>query len=88
MLAYLECWIAQGLAPYRVVRHLLNLFAYQRAARVWKRSLSGRTWAPETAVAALREAMGLVPDAVLDAHPQAAEYELPTPPRLSVSTSW
>jgi tRNA-dihydrouridine synthase A len=88
MLAYLECSIAQGLAPYRVVRHLLNLFAYQRAARVWKRSLSGRTWAPETAVAALREAMGLVPDAVLDAHPQAAEYELPTPPRLSVSTSW
>ena len=74
MLSYLERCIAQGLLPYRMVRHLLNLFAYQRAARLWKRSLSERTWAPETAVAALREAMSLVPDAVLDAHPQAAEH--------------
>ena len=74
MLSYLERCIAQGLPPYRIVRHLLNLFAYQRAARLWKRSLSERTWAPETAVAALREAMSLVPDEVLDAHPQTAEH--------------
>jgi tRNA-dihydrouridine synthase A len=86
MLAYLECCMAQGLPPYRIVRHLLNLFAYQRAARLWKRYLSECTWAPETAMAALREAMSLVPDAVLDAHPQAAEHALPTPLRLSVST--
>ena len=65
MLSYLECWAAQGLPPYRIVRHLLSLFAYQRAARLWKRSLSERTWAPDTAVAALREAMRLVPDEVL-----------------------
>jgi tRNA-dihydrouridine synthase A len=71
MLSYLEHWAAQGLLPYRIVRHLLNLFAYQRSARLWKRYLSERTWVPETAVAALREAMGLVPDEVLDAHPHA-----------------
>jgi len=74
ILSYLECWIAQGLPPYRIVRHLLNLFAYQRAARLWKRSLSECTWAPDTAMAALREAMRLVPDEVLDAHPQTAEH--------------
>jgi tRNA-dihydrouridine synthase A len=74
MLAYLECCTAQGLPPYRIVRHLLNLFAYQRAARLWKRYLSERAWVPATAVTALREAMGLVPEAVLDAHPQAAEH--------------
>jgi tRNA-dihydrouridine synthase A len=74
MLAYLERWVARGLAPYRIVRHLLNLFAYQRAARVWKRALSARPWAPETAVAALREAIRLVPEEVLDASPQIAEY--------------
>src|SRR5207253_8388460 len=74
ILSYLEGWIAQGLPPYRIVRHLLNLFAYQLPARLWKRSLSERTWAPEPAVAALREAMRLVPDEVLDAHPQTAEH--------------
>jgi tRNA-dihydrouridine synthase A len=72
MLSYLERLIAQGLPPYRIVRHLLSLFAYQRAARLWKRSLSERSWTPETAMAALRAAMGLVPDEVLDAHPQTA----------------
>jgi tRNA-dihydrouridine synthase A len=72
MLAYLERCMAQGLPPYRIVRHLLHLFAYQRAARLWKRALSERTWVPATAVAALREAMRLVPDAVLDDQPRKA----------------
>jgi len=84
MLSYLERWAAQGLPPYRIVRHLLSLFAYQRAARLWKRCLSERTWVPETAVAALREAMHLVPDEVLDHHPQTMGYEL-SPPRLVVA---
>ena len=78
MLSYLECWAARGFPPYRIVRHLLSLFAYQRAARLWKRSLSERTWAPETAVAALRGAMGLVPDEILDAYPQTAEHAIPS----------
>ncbi len=80
MLSYLERWAAQGLPPYRIVRHLLSLFAYQRAARLWKRSLSERTWAPGTVVAALREAMSLVPDEVLDAHPPTAEHAMHSMP--------
>jgi tRNA-dihydrouridine synthase A len=73
MLSYLERCIAQGLPPYRIARHLLGLFAYQRAARLWKRFLSERTWVPDTAVAVLREAIGLVPDEVLDAYPHTVE---------------
>jgi tRNA-dihydrouridine synthase A len=88
MLAYLECWIAQGLPPYRIVRHLLSLFAYQRAARLWKRALSARTWAPEIAVAALREAMRLVPDEVLDAPPQISEASCSRKTDSSLSPSW
>jgi tRNA-dihydrouridine synthase A len=76
MFSYLECWVAQGLPPYRVVRHLLTLFASQRAARLWKRCLSERTWVPETAVAVLQEAMALVPAEVLDHHPQTAEHAM------------
>jgi len=84
MLSYLERWVAQGLPPYRIVRHLLSLFAYKRAARLWKRYLSERTWVPETAVAALQEAMALVPDEVLDHSPQPMGHELP-PQRLLVA---
>jgi tRNA-dihydrouridine synthase A len=76
MLSYLERWVAQGLSPYRIVRHLLSLFAYQRAARLWKRSLSERSWASDTAMAALRGAIGRVPDELLDAHPQTAEHAI------------
>ncbi|MBM3225636.1 MAG: tRNA dihydrouridine(20/20a) synthase DusA [Candidatus Tectomicrobia bacterium] len=67
MLNYLESWIARGQLPYRIVRHLLSLFAYQRAARLWKRCLSERSWAPETAVAGLRTIICRMPDEVLDA---------------------
>jgi len=72
MLPYLEDWVAQGLPPYRIVRHLLGLCAYQRAARLWKRCLSERPWVPETAVRALQEVIRLAPDEVLDAVPQIA----------------
>jgi tRNA-dihydrouridine synthase A len=84
MLAYLERCVAQGLPPYRIVRHLLSLFAYQRAARLWKRCLSERTWAPETAVAVLREIMCLIPDEVLDALPPLAG---PVPQRCATAVA-
>ena len=84
MLAYLERCVSQGLPPYRMVRHLLSLFAYQRAARLWKRCLSERAWAPETAVAGLREVIRLVPDEVLDALPQTAG---PVPQRLAIAAA-
>ena len=84
ILAYLERCVAQGLPPYRIVRHLLSLFAYQRAARPWKRCLSERPWAPETAVSALRDVIRLVPDEVLDALPQIAG---PVPQRGEIATA-
>ena len=84
MLSYLECCVAQGLPPYRIIRHLLSLFAYQRAARLWKRCLSERTWAPETAVAALREIIRLDPDEVLDALPPMAG---PVPQRCTTAVA-
>lgn len=87
MLSYLERWVARGLPPYRIVRHLLNLFAYQRAARLWKRCLSECTWGPETAVHALREVIRLVPDDVLDTPSHTAGHVLPTAQRLSVSAA-
>lgn len=71
MVGYLDAWIAQGLAPYRIIRHLLTLFAHQRAARLWRRCLSERAWRPETAVSALHEAIRLLPEEVLDAGPEA-----------------
>jgi tRNA-dihydrouridine synthase len=40
---------------------------------LWKHALSARPRAPDAAVAALREAMRLVPAEVLDAPPQLAE---------------
>jgi tRNA-dihydrouridine synthase A len=69
MLAYLAPQVAQGMPPFRVVRHLLTLFVHQRAARLWKRCLSERSWTPETALAALQEVIRIMPDEVLDAHP-------------------
>lgn len=69
MLAYLEPLVAQGMPPARVLRHLLTLFTHQRVARAWKRCLSERRWAPETAVPTLRAVMGQMPAEVLDAAP-------------------
>ena len=84
MLAYLARCVSEGLPPYRLVRHLLGLFAYQRAARLWKRCLSERVWALETAVSGLQEVIRLVPDEVLDALPQTAE---PVPQRLAIAAA-
>lgn len=84
MLAYLEPWAAQGLPPYHIVRHLLGLFAHQRAARLWKRCISERTWTPETAIAALQDVIRLMPDEVLDAFPPMA---VPVPQALATSTA-
>jgi len=84
MLAYLECWAAQGLPPYRIVRHLLGLFAHQRAARLWKRCISERTWTPATAMAALQGIIRLVPDDVLDA---VLPLAVPVSPALATPTA-
>lgn len=67
MLAYLQQWLGAGLPPYRIIRHLLGLFAYQPSGRAWKRYLSSHTYTPETAVALLQDAQRLIPEEVLDA---------------------
>lgn len=67
MLVYLETQVAQGVPPYRLVRHLFNLFAYQPAARLWKRCLSAHRWAPDTACATLETIMQGMPEQVLNA---------------------
>lgn len=69
MLAYLDTWLGRGLPPYRIVRHWLGLFAYQRAARLWKRSLSEQTLQPATTMALLQRAIEQIPEEVLDALP-------------------
>jgi tRNA-dihydrouridine synthase A len=69
LLPYLEYWIAQGTPPYRIVRHVLGLFAYQRAARGWKRCLHAPAMTPNTAVSVLLNAMRQIPAEVLDARP-------------------
>ncbi|MGE3538122.1 MAG: tRNA dihydrouridine(20/20a) synthase DusA [Candidatus Tectimicrobiota bacterium] len=67
MLGYLEVCVAQDIPPYRVLRHLLSLFAYQRAARLWKRCLSQQHWRADTACATLEAIIGMLPQDVLDA---------------------
>ena len=53
MLPYLEKWMADGLPPHRITRHLLGLFAHQPAARAWRRLLSEQALTADTAITAL-----------------------------------
>jgi tRNA-dihydrouridine synthase A len=78
MLPYLASWATQGLPPHRIFRHMLGLFAHQRASRTWKRCLSAPASHPSAATTILLQAMRLMPDDVLDACPQA-ESALATP---------
>ena len=70
MLQYLEKWVADGLPPHRITRHLLGLFAHQPAARAWRRLLSEQALTADTAIAALQTALNELPAKVLDARPQ------------------
>ena len=77
MLPYLETWATRGLPPHRITRHLLGLFAYQPAARTWRRLLSGQALTADTAIMALRTALNELPAKVLDARPQALNCSHP-----------
>ena len=77
MLPYLERWVACGLPPHRITRHLLGLFAHQPAARAWRRLLSGQALTPRRALTALQTALNDLPAKVLDAHPQSFSRPLP-----------
>ena len=69
MLPYLEKWTAEGLPPHRITRHLLGLFAYQPAARTWRRMLSEQALTANTAINVLQTALSDLPARVLDARP-------------------
>jgi tRNA-dihydrouridine synthase A len=70
MIPYIETWATCGLTAGRILRHMLGLFAHQRVAKAWKRYLSQRMQRSDDAAAILSEAIDLLPDDVLDAHPQ------------------
>ena len=78
MLPYLEEWTARGLPPHRITRHLLGLFAYQPAARAWRRLLSEQALTADTAADTLHKALRDLPAAVLDARPEVAMSPLAT----------
>jgi tRNA-dihydrouridine synthase A len=76
MLAYLEAWLSRGLPPYRIVRHWLGLFAYQRTARIWKRLLSEQSLQPATVLPLLQRAIERIPDEVLDSLPVGESFSV------------
>jgi tRNA-dihydrouridine synthase A len=73
MLPYMEYWEGHGVPATRILRHMLGLFAYQRVAKAWKRLFSTPRCTPT--VTLLRHALALIPDEILDAHPDAGTTE-------------
>ncbi len=57
MMPYLESWQRRGLPIGRVTRHMLQLFAGQRGARAWRRTLSEGAPRAGAGVELLREAL-------------------------------
>ncbi|MFC4453183.1 tRNA dihydrouridine(20/20a) synthase DusA [Deinococcus sonorensis] len=71
-LPYVERMLAQDVYLSRLMRHTLGLFAGQPGARHWKRTLSERAHLPGAGLDVIEAALSGVPDAVLDARPEAA----------------
>jgi tRNA-dihydrouridine synthase A len=69
MIPYIESWLARGCPAWRILRHMLGLFAYQRAARAWKRHLSQQGPGSTRPDILLGEALRRMPDDVLEARP-------------------
>lgn len=69
MLPYIEAWLARGCPAWRILRHMLGLFAHQRAARVWKRCLSQQGPRSTRPGILLGEVLRRMPDDVLEARP-------------------
>ena len=60
----------QGVPVSRLSRHLLNLFAGKPGARAFRRHLSENAHRTDDGVQLLQQAMGVVPDEVLDEVPE------------------
>lgn len=72
MLPYLERQLEGGVRLNSMTRHMLGLFANRPGAKGWKRHLSEQAHKPGAGADVLVEAMGGVPDEVLDERPLAA----------------
>ncbi len=73
MISYIEKWNRKDEnpsddqpSPYRIIRHLLNLFSHRRGAKAWKRYLSENSHKTATPGVLLKEAMEKVPPGILD----------------------
>ncbi|RMF58698.1 MAG: tRNA dihydrouridine(20/20a) synthase DusA [Calditrichaeota bacterium] len=66
MIPYIEKWLAKGIYPNRITRHMLGLFAHRPGAKAWKRYLSEHAHKPGTTADILLKAMDFVPNAILD----------------------
>ncbi|HCP48124.1 MAG TPA: tRNA dihydrouridine(20/20a) synthase DusA, partial [Deltaproteobacteria bacterium] len=61
MFPYIDHMLTRGERLYRIVRHMLNLFAGQRGSRAWKRYLSEEAHRPGADIDVVRAALERVP---------------------------
>jgi len=61
MFPYIEARLSEGERLYRLVRHMLNVFAGQRGSRAWKRHLSEEAHKPGSGLDVLTQALARVP---------------------------
>jgi tRNA-dihydrouridine synthase A len=69
MIPYGDNWLAQGGTVAAILRPMMGLFAYQRVAKVWRRYLTECMQQRCDARQILPDALRLLPDDILDAHP-------------------
>jgi tRNA-dihydrouridine synthase A len=66
VIPYVAKQLGRGVPLNSMTRHMLGLFAGQPGARLWRRHLSENAHRPGAGVGVLRDALGHIPDAVLD----------------------
>ena len=59
MMPYIDEWLAQGpkYRPFRVIRHMLNLFAGEPGTKAWKRQLTERCHQPGVSSEVIKEVL-------------------------------
>lgn len=70
VLPYVVEQLGRGVPLHSLTRHMLGLFAGQPGARLWRRQLSENAHRPGAGVGVLQDALGYIPDAVLDERPR------------------
>ena len=75
VLPYLDEQLGRGVPLGSMTRHMLGLFAGQPGARAWRRHLSENVYRPGAGVGVLQDALGFIPDTVLNERPAVASAE-------------